>query len=90
MIVIFHLLLFLLTSDEHYYYYYFLKDNPSPPKNVKIADFDADFVDLEWKKPDKDGGSPITSYVIEKRDRYKYVKKTLRILYLLKGSSLFK
>lgn len=40
---------------------------------MKIADFDHDFVDLEWKKPDKDGGSPIQQYIIEKRDRYKWV-----------------
>lgn len=42
------------------------------PKDVDIADFDADFVDLVWKKPDGDGGAPITSYIIEKRDRYRY------------------
>lgn len=43
------------------------------PKDVQIADFDADFVDLAWKKPEGDGGSPITGYIIEKRDRYRYI-----------------
>ncbi|KAK7065507.1 Immunoglobulin like [Halocaridina rubra] len=45
-------------------------DPPSAPKDIKIVDFDCDFVDLEWKKPETDGGSPITSYIIEKRDKY--------------------
>ncbi|XP_047491377.1 twitchin-like isoform X5 [Penaeus chinensis] len=45
-------------------------DPPSAPKDLKIVDFDCDFVDLEWKKPETDGGSPISSYIIEKRDRY--------------------
>lgn len=46
-------------------------DPPGVPKDVQIADFDADFVDLTWKKPEGDGGSPITGYIIEKRDRYR-------------------
>ncbi|CAD7001755.1 unnamed protein product, partial [Ceratitis capitata] len=43
---------------------------PSKPGTPVIKDFDKDFVDLEWTRPEGDGGSPITGYVIEKRDKY--------------------
>lgn len=53
-------------------YHFSIKiDTPTEPKDVKIDDFDADFVDLVWTKPETDGGSPITGYIIEKRDKYK-------------------
>lgn len=45
-------------------------DAPGAPGLPEIKDYDADFVELAWQRPDTDGGSPITGYVIEKRDRY--------------------
>lgn len=48
-----------------------ISETPTEPKDVKVDDFDADFVDLVWKKPESDGGSPIVGYIIEKRDKYK-------------------
>lgn len=45
-------------------------DAPSKPGQPQIVDFDRDFVQLEWPRPETDGGSPITGYVIEKRDKY--------------------
>ncbi|GBN20312.1 Twitchin, partial [Araneus ventricosus] len=45
-------------------------DPPSPPGQPEVADYDKDFVTLKWKKPLKDGGSPITGYVVEKKDKY--------------------
>ena len=45
-------------------------DNPGAPKNPEISDYDKDFVELKWDKPDEDGGSPIIGYVIEKKDKY--------------------
>ena len=53
------------------YHMYHFVDTPTQPKDLKIDDFDADYVDLVWKKPESDGGSPITGYIIEKRDKYK-------------------
>jgi len=41
-------------------------DAPSAPGKPTIADWDHDHVDLEWKAPLKDGGAPITSYIVEK------------------------
>lgn len=45
-------------------------NEPTKPGNPTIEDFDKDFVDLAWTRPESDGGSPITGYIIEKRDKY--------------------
>ena len=48
-------------------------DKPSPPEGPLVAsDITADSAALTWKPPKSDGGSPLTGYVIEKRD----VRKT--------------
>lgn len=44
-------------------------DEPDAPTAPKIVDWDKDYVDLEWEQPINDGGSPITGYVIEKREK---------------------
>lgn len=45
-------------------------DEPGKPGTPKIKDYDTDFVELEWTRPYNDGGSPVTGYIIEKRDKY--------------------
>ncbi|KAM3957310.1 projectin protein bent isoform 8-T9 [Aphomia sociella] len=45
-------------------------DVAGKPGTPKIKDFDKDFVELEWTRPESDGGAPITGYVIEKKDRF--------------------
>lgn len=42
-------------------------DPPDAPGKPEVTDFDKDFVDLKWTKPNNNG-SPITGYVVEKRD----------------------
>jgi hypothetical protein len=32
-------------------------------------DWDKDHVDLEWPAPKSDGGSPITGYIIQKKEK---------------------
>lgn len=45
-------------------------DEPSKPKNVDVVDWDKDHADLKWEKPDNDGGAPITSYIVEVKDKF--------------------
>lgn len=45
-------------------------DEPGKTSAPEIIDYDKDFVELKWDKPENDGGSPITGYVIEKRDKF--------------------
>ncbi|XP_074642623.1 twitchin-like [Tubulanus polymorphus] len=48
-----------------------VKDKPSPPQNLSVADIQKDSITINWQKPADDGGSPITGYIIMKRDAKK-------------------
>lgn len=43
-------------------------DKPSPPRNLAVTGLTAETADLQWDVPESDGGSPITHYVVEKRN----------------------
>ena len=43
---------------------------PSKPGRPAVVDFDTEWVQLEWEKPEWDGGSTISGYIIERRDTY--------------------
>lgn len=45
-------------------------DEPGKTGTPEIIDYDKDFVELKWDRPESDGGSPITGYIIEKRDKF--------------------
>lgn len=42
---------------------------PSSPGKPTASDWGSDFVELTWPAPKEDGGSPISSYIIQKRVR---------------------
>lgn len=52
---------------------------PDKPGTPQATDWDKDHVDLEWTPPKKDGGSPITGYIIEKRPKYGSWEKAAEI-----------
>lgn len=43
---------------------------PTAPGAPEPVDWTANQVELAWKEPVSDGGSPITGYIIEKKDKY--------------------
>lgn len=45
-------------------------EEPGQPGMPTIEDWDKNFVDLKWEPPMRDGGAPITGYIIEKKDKY--------------------
>lgn len=38
---------------------------PSPPLEVKIVDASREHINITWKAPEKNGGSPVTGYHVE-------------------------
>lgn len=48
---------------------YFCLDVPSEPKNARITKVNKDCIFVAWDRPDSDGGSPITGYLIERKER---------------------
>uniref|UniRef100_A0A671S1G6 Titin n=1 Tax=Sinocyclocheilus anshuiensis TaxID=1608454 RepID=A0A671S1G6_9TELE len=51
-------------------------DTPGPPTNVKITEVTKNSVTIAWSKPEYDGGSRITSYLIDalEKGQQKWVK----------------
>uniref|UniRef100_A0A8C7MN95 Titin n=1 Tax=Oncorhynchus kisutch TaxID=8019 RepID=A0A8C7MN95_ONCKI len=41
-------------------------DVPDPPKGIKVSEITRDSITLTWSPPEKDGGSPIINYIIQK------------------------
>ena len=41
---------------------------PGPPQDLEVTDIDKQSVTLTWKKPAKEGGAPVLSYIVEKRE----------------------
>src|SRR5207245_2380566 len=44
-------------------------DVAEAPGKPKVVDWDRDHVDLEWAPPKDDGGTPITGYLIQKKEK---------------------
>lgn len=50
--------------------HWIILDIPGKPDKPVVKDWDKDHADLTWKLPASDGGSPITDFVIEQRDKF--------------------
>lgn len=44
---------------------------PSPPEDLKVSEIHRDSVVIAWQHSKDNGGSPITNYIIEKRESWK-------------------
>ena len=43
-------------------------DKPSPPQDVTVTEVTSCSATVTWKAPEDDGGSPVSTYVIERQD----------------------
>lgn len=43
-------------------------DPPMAPRWLNVINVSRNSAELKWTAPERDGGSPITNYVVEKRD----------------------
>jgi len=57
----------------------FLAKPGKPQEPFTSKPLTKDSLELSWKQPDSDGGSPITGYLIEKRDGKSYSARWTRV-----------
>ena len=58
-------LTYLLTSGLRLC---FVPDPTDPPGKPAVVDSAKNFIKIQWEKPKKDGGAPVTGYNIERKD----------------------
>lgn len=47
---------------------WYFSEPPSPPLNVKVNDITKKSCTVTWEPPESDGGSPVTGYLVERRN----------------------
>ncbi len=47
----------------------FLSDPPGTPGTPECAGTTEDSITLTWEPPSKDGGRPVTGYIVEKKEK---------------------
>lgn len=62
------------------WHYYFPTDVPGAPGKPDITNITRSTITIKWSPPYSDGGSPITNYILEKREAFavRWVKATNR------------
>lgn len=62
----------------HFFFFIFLiyfilfSDKPDPPTGpIRFDEIDATSVLISWDPPERDGGAPVTNYVVEQRDAHR-------------------
>ena len=50
-----------------------ISDKPTPPRNLEVDEVTPESAHIKYEVPEDDGGSPITGYIVEKRDIKKKV-----------------
>lgn len=56
-----------------------IPDEPGKPGNLEVTDWGKDHIDLKWTAPATDGGSPITNYVVEVKDKLGNWEKAIEV-----------
>ena len=49
----------------------FLTEVPGCPELIEMTNLEKTSATLRWKKPKYDGGSPLTAFIIERREEFK-------------------
>lgn len=57
-----------IATSRFTFFFFCFADPPSPPRWLEVINITKNTADLKWTVPEKDGGSPITNYIVEKRD----------------------
>lgn len=54
-------------------------DEPGKPGALEVTDWDKDHIDLKWTAPETDGGSPISGYLVEVKDKFGNWEKAMEV-----------
>jgi titin len=57
-----------LVGKKHAEFELTVMDKPSPPRDLQVTEVQRDAVTVTWQPPEDDGGSPLTQYILERRD----------------------
>ena len=53
---------------ELFIHVFIILDPTDPPGKPVVVDSDKNFIKIQWDKPKRDGGAPVLSYNVERKD----------------------